>query len=140
MTETAYDYDVLAIRRRLGADRWSPPRTGPGPTGVHFIRYDSCRTLIITSSDVAPIADIAGQHAGVVWLHASIAVQPDGPEVPSYAELAEVHRAVWGDHGWAFQVFAPPAHHVNIRGNALHLWGRLDGTRIHPDFGWAGTI
>lgn len=22
----------------------------------------------------------------------------------------------------------------------LHLWGRLDGERSHPDFGWAGTI
>jgi hypothetical protein len=37
-------------------------------------------------------------------------------------------------------VFAPPSEHVNIHDHALHLWGRLDGARVLPDFGRFGTI
>lgn len=135
-TETAYDFDVLAIRRRLGRDRWGPPRQMAmlGPTSVVFTRSDGARTVIVTSSPIEGAAD------DTVWLHASIAVQPDGERTPDYYELVDLHRAVWGDSGWAIQVFVPPAAHINIRANALHLWGRLDGQRVHPDFGWAGTI
>jgi hypothetical protein len=135
--ETAYDYDVLAIRARLGRDRWGPPIARPitGPSGASFVRSDGKRSIIVTSSGLAP--DIADGHT---WLHASISAHPNSAPVPEYEELAQLRYAVWGEHGWAFQVFAPAASHVNIRANALHLWGRLDGTRIHPDFGWAGTI
>jgi hypothetical protein len=137
LMQTEYDFDVLAIRRRLGRDRWSRPhvQAHTGPSGVTFLRFDGRRSIIVTSSDLPPqISD------GNVWLHASISSYPDDAPVPEYAELAELRHAVWGETGWAFQVFAPAASHVNIRGNALHLWGRLDGARIHPDFGWAGTI
>jgi hypothetical protein len=136
--ETTYDYDVLAIRARLGRDRWSPPIARPitGPTGASFTRSDSLRSIIVTSSDLDPQA--GGD--GTIWLHASICAHPDDAGVPAYEELAALRYAVWGENGWAFQVFAPAANHINIRSNALHLWGRLDGERIHPDFGWAGTI
>lgn len=135
--ETAYDYDVLAIRARLGRDKWGPPVARPitGPTGASFVRSDGKRTIIVTSSD---LGDEIGD--GTLWLHASICAHPDLAPVPEYAELAQLRYAVWGEDGWAFQVFAPAASHINIRSNALHLWGRLDGARIHPDFGWAGTI
>ena len=49
-----------------------------------------------------------------------------------------MHRAVFP--GYAYQVFAPPESHVNIHGNALHLWGRADGKPILPEFGDMGTI
>jgi hypothetical protein len=132
---TEYDYDVLAIRRRLGRDRWGPPHPGPGPAGVTFRRSDGLRGIIVSSGPVG--TDGTDE---TVWLHASIAASTEGARPPDYWELVELHHAVWGEHGWAFQVFAPPAGHVNIHPNALHLWGLLDGTRIHPDFGWAGTI
>lgn len=136
--QTEYDFDVLAIRARLGRDKWGPPVARPitGPTGATFGRTDGRRSVIVTSSDLGPQA--GGD--GTIWLHASIAAHPANAPVPEYAELAQLRYAVWGEDGWAFQVFAPAQHHVNIRGNALHLWGRLDGERIHPDFGWAGTI
>jgi len=133
VTETAYDYDVLAIRRRLGRDRWGIPQPGPGPCGVTFIRSDGLRSVIITSSTI-------DEDDETIWLHASIAIQPAGVRAPDYYELVELHHGVWGDTGWAMQVFAPPSEHINIRPNCLHLWGRLDGERIHPNFGWAGTI
>jgi hypothetical protein len=40
---------------------------------------------------------------------------------------------VFGDR-WAYQVFAPPADHINLHNFALHLWGRLDGKPVLPDF------
>jgi hypothetical protein len=127
---TEYDFDVLAIRRRLGRDQWGPPAQMPtGP--VMFMRVDGLRSVGVSS---APWDD------DVVWLHASIAGHPDEHVMPTHEELNGLRYAVWGNDGWAFQVFAPPAAHVNIRANALHLWGRLDGARTHPDFGWAGTI
>jgi hypothetical protein len=37
-------------------------------------------------------------------------------------------------------MFAPPAEHVNIHERALHLWGRVDGSPVMPNFGVYGTI
>lgn len=78
------------------------------------------RSVIVTC---APFSD--GE-----WVHASMTGQDD---VPPYSELVALHRAVFGD-GWAYLPFAPPAEHVNIHPHALHLFGRLDGGRIMPDF------
>ncbi|TQK29408.1 hypothetical protein [Arthrobacter sp. SLBN-53] len=59
--------------------------------------------------------------------------------MPTYDELGRLHRAAFGD-GYAYQVFAPAAQHVNIHQNALHLWGRADGPPCLPEFGLFGTI
>lgn len=64
------------------------------------------------------------------WVHASIA---HPAQTPDYHDLKLLHRAVFGT-GWAYQVFAPPAQHVNIAEHALHLFGRLDGRPVLPDF------
>jgi hypothetical protein len=53
--------------------------------------------------------------------------------VPDYADLKLLHTAVFAD-GWAYQVFAPPVKHVNIHEHVLHLFGRLDGSPVLPDF------
>jgi len=63
----------------------------------------------------------------------------DPTRMPSYNDLKRMHRGVFGD-GHAYQVFAPAAEHVNIRSNALHIWGRLDGLPVLPNFGRLGTI
>ncbi|KAB7753698.1 hypothetical protein MMUC44124_24195 [Mycolicibacterium mucogenicum DSM 44124] len=66
-----------------------------------------------------------------VWfIHASMS---HIDRLPSYDELKALHQAAFGD-GWAYQVFAPPADHVNIHAYALHLWGRADGASCLPDF------
>lgn len=75
---------------------------------------------------------------GVGWVHASIAYATPN-RMPSYADLKRMHHGVFGD-GHAYQVFAPAAEHVNIKGNVLHIWGRLDGKPVLPDFGRLGTI
>lgn len=71
------------------------------------------------------------------WTHASISRRS---AMPTYDDLVDLHRAVWGESGWAYQVFAPPEHHVNIHEHCLHLWGRADGARVLPNFGRFGSI
>lgn len=76
-----------------------------------------------------------GDHGDSEWVHASMT----GPaRVPDYGELCRLFAAVMP--GWAYQVFAPPTNHINIHEHALHLWGRLDGENVLPDFGRFGTI
>ena len=84
-------------------------------------------SVIVTQAD----------HDGVEWIHASIAREN---VFPSYADLARLHKAVFGPRRFAYQVFATDERHVNIHAKALHLWGRADGRNVLPDFGQFGTI
>lgn len=114
----ASSLDVLAVRRRLGRGTWSAP-VRFGPDGWLLERLDGRARVIVT----------AAPYGGDEWVHASIA----GPEMPAYDDLKRLHAAVFGC-GWAYQVFAPPAEHVNLHERALHLFGRLDGKPALPDF------
>jgi len=111
----------LAIRRRLGRAEWKPPEPYE-PDGYTFMRKDGMASIVVS---------VGPQDDGHDWIHASIARYDR--TIPSYDELKLLHRAVFGD-AHAYQVFVPKAEHVNIHEFALHLWGRLDGTRALPDF------
>lgn len=120
--------DGLRLRRVLGRDAWLPPEPF-GPDGWTMASRDNEASVVVTCSDHP---DEAGE-----WVHASWA-RVD--RIPTYEELCLLHRAVWGDTGYAYQVHVPVAHHVNIHEYALHLWGRLDGAPVLPEFGMAGSI
>jgi hypothetical protein len=111
--------NALQIRHQLGRSAWSAP-TPFGPDGWKLLRLDGTGSVIVTASD----------HGGAEWVHASIAWHST---MPTYADLKALHAAVFGT-GWAYQVFAPPSDHVNIHEFALHLFGRLDGLPVLPDF------
>jgi hypothetical protein len=128
---TAWTIDGLELRRRLGRDAWGVPRLF-GPDGWVIDRKDRTARIIITASP-AP-GDTTGD--GGEWLHASIS---GTDRLPTYEELCELHKAVWPD-GYAYQCFVPPSQHVDIHPNALHLWGRPDGSAQLPEFGSLGTI
>jgi hypothetical protein len=132
--------DVLAVRRRLGRDQWGPPTISPDGAAAKLIRSDGLRMIVLSAATYPDDPD------RTVWTHASIAVHgptdihgPHPVDLPGYDDLVMLRHAVWGDTGWAFQVFAPPSGHVNIT-QVLHLWGRADGARTHPDFAWLGGI
>lgn len=112
--------DALAIRRLLGRNEWLMPHRH-GPDGWSFVRHDQAASIIVTCAD---------HDDGNDWIHASIA-RPN--RMPDYQDLKLLHHTVFGD-GWAYQVFAPQAEHVNIHQYCLHLWGRLDGKPALPDF------
>ena len=120
------DYlDVDGIEKRLGRG-WTREMWG-GDT-VRFLGAD--RTVIVSyDPDSEP---------GVGWVHASISYHQEWRN-PGYNDLKQLHAAVFPD-GHAYQCFVPPAQHINIRSNVLHLFGRLDGAPVLPDFGRMGTI
>jgi len=119
---------ILPIRRRLGPQEWALP-VEYGPSGWVLDHKTDGLRIIVTDS---PMAEDDGEW----WRHASISHRD---RMPTYDELQMMHRAVWSE-GWAYQVFAPTAHHVNISEFVLHLWGRPDGRRVLPNFGSRGTI
>ncbi|MFR9773143.1 hypothetical protein [Nocardia sp. SC052] len=118
--------NALKLRAVLGKSAWSIPQRF-GTDGWAIARLDKKAGVIVSAFDLE----------GGSWIHASIAHYDQ--TMPSYDELALLHRAVFG-RGWAYQIFAPPASHVNIHEYTLHLWGRVDGAAMLPDFGAAGTI
>jgi hypothetical protein len=120
--------DALKIRERLGRSKWNVPREF-GPDGWLIDRKDGLSRIIVT---LGPTPDPADGY----WLHASISVTH---RVPTYDELVMLHKAVW-PNGYAYQCFVPPSAHVNIHPNALHLWGKSDGSPCLPEFGADGTI
>lgn len=117
----------LRIRKTLGRRDWQAP-VPHGPDGWLLRAQDHTASVIVSAADI--------EDGGPVWVHASIARRD---RMPDYDDLVLLHRAVWGD-GWAYQVFAPPARHINIHPYALHLWGRADGSQALPDFGCWGTV
>lgn len=110
-----------------GKDHWWPPQAF-GCCGWQMLSRPRGSSVIITRDH-----DSDPDH---LWVHASIAHLD---RMPTYEELTKLHVAAFGS-GWAYQVFAPPAEHININAHALHLFGRADGERVLPDFGRFGTI
>lgn len=101
-----------------------------GADGWRFVHGQEKASVMISCGPTDPGGD------PTVYIHASIARRG---RMPSYADLAKLHRIAFGDL-WAYQVFAPKEHHVNIAAYALHLWGRADGQPMLPNFGAHGTI
>lgn len=71
------------------------------------------------------------------WLHASIYFGDD--TTPSYLDMTMLHRAVFGRRRHSWQCFVPTDQHVNLK-EVLHLWGRVDGRNMLPDFRILGAI
>lgn len=119
----------LTLRRMLGREEWGIPERY-GVDGWRLVHIDGNASVLVS---VGPhIADPDGPD----WIHASMT---RADTVPSYDDLKLLHAAVFGDR-WAYQVFAPPAHHVNYHTRALHLWGREDGAPVLPNFGMFGLV
>jgi hypothetical protein len=114
--------DGLRLRRIMGRKVWGVPEPF-GPDGWRMVSLGGRGSVIVTTSDVPGDP--------YEWTHASIAYQT---VVPTYEELCRLKEAVWGDDGYAYQVFVPVSEHVNIHEFALHLWGRADGAPVLPEF------
>lgn len=133
----------LRIRARLDRKLWGPPEEF-GPDGWRYRSYGLLAEAETGEYPADAPYDLVGEilvscaehDDGVEWLHASIV----RPWMPTYKDLTMLHKAVFGD-GYAYQVFAPADQHISIHDRALHLWGRLDGKPVLPEFGkHYGTI
>lgn len=126
MTTSRIDMiDVDGITERLG-DGWEPEQWGDDT-----IRFNGPGRTVIVSYDPESDPDVP-------WIHASISYHQQW-RMPSYSDLKQLYAAVFPG-GHAYQAFVPPEEHVNIRSNVLHLWARLDGAPVLPNFGKFGTI
>lgn len=123
--------DADGIHRRLGTHEWAKPIQF-GEDGWLFRKKNGDGQAIVTASHAPDDEQLTGPQ----WFHASVS-RTSG--MPPYGDLVRLHKAVWPE-GYAYQVFAPPAAHINIHPRALHLWGRADGGIVLPDFGMFGTI
>lgn len=108
--------NILRVRQILGRTAWFPPKPY-GPQGWHMTSRNLAWTVVLSTSD----------HDGVEYIHASIAGFDDRP---SDEQLAQLHAAVWGDHGHSYQVYPAPTEPANT----LYLHGRSDGAPVLPQF------
>lgn len=65
----------------------------------------------------------AAFNGDVAYIHASISKRGS---IPTYEDLCELKRIVFGEHRYAALVFPPKSYHVNIHQGCLHLWGALN--------------
>ena len=108
----------MKIRQTLGRKDWRPPLPWGDDGWLIASKYKG--QIIVTCAD----------YGGNLWIHASIS-RID--EMPTYEDLKLMHKACF-NNGFAYQVFVPEKDHVNFHAYVLHLWGRLDGTPVLPDF------
>jgi hypothetical protein len=129
MTRVGDRIDIRAIAHRLRElDRtWDKPQ-----------EWGEDAWMILGNGKAIIVSLDFESEPGTDWIHASISYKMPS-RYPSYADLKTLHRAVFGE-GHAYQCFVPATEHINLTGNVLHLWGKLDGTPALPNFGRFGTI
>lgn len=105
------------------------------PAGWNHLRTDGGCLAFFTDNDGRKFALSHFVWEGSVWVHASVSRESS---LPTYADLCELHRCVFGER-FSAQMFVPRSHHVNIHPFCLHLWGP-DDPNIWPLPRFKGTI
>lgn len=74
---------------------------------------------------------------GNVWLHVSVCGRKGQNDwyIPTWEEMSRAKNDLIGDK-WAYQVMPDAQNHVNIHPYCLHMFARLDGKSVLPDFTW----
>lgn len=113
--------------RRAEPDTWKCPL----PKGWRMVQQWG-EGLAFTEIDggLRVIIDCGEKADGQQWIHVSYS-RKDWP--PNHADTCKVKAAFLGDR-YAYAVFPPPDKYVNIHKNCLHLWARLDGKPVLPEF------
>lgn len=81
--------------------------------------------IFAENEDGLRIAASAGLYPGCAWIHASCSREST---MPTYYDLRELKRIVFGEDRPAAQVFPVSRDHINIHPFCLHLWGP-----VHPE-------
>lgn len=76
------------------------------------------------------IIDCGEKSDGQMWLHLSVS---RADWAPSHADMKMAKAAFMGDR-YAYQVWPPKDKYVNIHPYCLHLWARLHGEPVLPEF------
>jgi hypothetical protein len=93
------------------------------PWGDGWVLVDENKTLKV-------IIDCEVKTDGAEWLHVSYSRRS---WTPTHEDTCKVKAAFIGDR-YAYAVFPPVERYVNIHPYCLHLWARLDGSPVLPEF------
>jgi hypothetical protein len=133
----AISYGLLI--RTLHDAGWTITVFKPAPDRAGFQLHGEHRHRVEGNGKPLRCSIIVSQHVfdDQDWLHASIYFGDD--TTPTYQDMAMLHRAVFGRRRHSWQCFVPADQHVNLK-EVLHLYGRVDGRNVLPDFRILGQI
>jgi hypothetical protein len=79
------------------------------------------------------IIDCEQKADGSPWLHVSVSRKS---WTPTHEDMALVKHDFIGDDRYAYSIWPPVEHYVNIHQHCLHLWARMDSPdgRVLPEF------
>lgn len=79
------------------------------------------------------IVDCEIKADGSPWLHVSVSRKS---WTPTHEDMVLVKHDFIGDDRYAYSIWPPKEHYVNIHAHCLHLWARLDEAngRVLPEF------
>lgn len=87
---------------------------------------ETCGTFRVPSPiDGADLRIIASSGAG--WDHVSVSRRN---RTPNWPEMEHVKRLFFKDEETAMELHVPPAEHLSLHPNCLHLWRPNDGREI----------
>lgn len=84
----------------------------------------------VQNGGLRAIIDCSIKADGNWWLHLSVSRKAWNP---THDDMAIAKAAFLGDR-YAYAVWPPADKYVNIHPYCLHLWARLDGTAVLPEF------
>lgn len=100
-------------------ETWARIQGPSGHIGAWFRRADGLQVCVTEE-----------RHPdGVEWMHVSVARRS---RLPSWEDVKVVRNLFLNPDAEAFQMLPPQAEYVNTHPYALHMWSRLDGSRVMP--------
>lgn len=131
-------YDIQSARMAAEAqaeailpdpELWTSPRVLP-PAWVEVERQIDGSKYLNHRAHLAAIVSCQRETDGQFWIHLSVSHRD---RVPNWQELIETKQVFLGDRE-AYMVHPPKARYVNLHPHVLHLFARLQGEAVLPDF------
>lgn len=101
------------------------------PKDWHFLESGGDGHAFAHKNGLRLIVDCERKEDGKRWVHVSVSRKH---HTPSHEDMCKVKAAFIGDR-YAYAVFPPSEHYVNVHPNCLHLWSLAeeDG-KVLPEF------
>lgn len=127
---------------------WERTRVEPGLVRAALARIKSSWTLlskphgeedgsshVFRRGAIQVLWSMSRELDGEIWIHVSLCGRtgPKAYYLPTYEDVKRVKHDFLGD-AWAYQVFPDERHYINQNPFVLHLWARMDGAAVLPDF------
>lgn len=102
------------------------------PPGWHHVDNWGEGHCFAHKNGLRVLIDCARKRDGNLWLHVSYSRRKWSP---SHEDTVMIKEAFIGDDHYAYAVFPPKEHYVNLHAHCLHLWARVGGSgQVLPEF------